>query len=169
MTCVLQIATIAGTSLNSDGTPASIVVTGSVSGDCLQVRAKLLLPDALSAFAVVENGMFQAELLLGTHYQSGEIWCGQTSEVTLRVECLDGDTCEVEERIVSLDCPEDGDCDLAFATPNAVIGVANENEPLAPATLTISGTASVCTPPTGKPRQSTVMPGLPHSFASPTT
>lgn len=146
MACNIQISSIMGVAPDLSGNPTSIRIQGTLtSGGCVQVRAKLVLPDALSGVSPVENGAFEVELLLGTHYQPGDILCGQTHEVTLRVECLDGDSCQVEERITDLPCAEHDPCDLAFASSGAVVGVANENEPLAPATLTISGTSSACT------------------------
>ena len=144
MACSLQIDQVFGQQPDASGTPATLVVRGSVSSSCLQVRGRLDLPGALSALAIVSGGQFEIQLLRDTHFQSGEVVCGPNPNRTILVDCLDGDTCQTDVRLDDLSCGDEPPCLLAFAAPNPITAVPDPVEPQNPGFITITGTVANC-------------------------
>lgn len=138
MACTITLDSITALAPDANNTPSALLISGEVAGDCLQLFVQL--GNAVGSVVTVSDNTFTAELLLGEHYQSGEVVCGADNDVVLNIQCLASGTCAISQPLGFIACP---DCMLAFADLNPVEAVAGTLTPT-PTQVTIRGAVSGC-------------------------
>jgi hypothetical protein len=138
MTCTITLDPVIGLAPDASGTPASLRIRGSMSGACQQLFVQL--GGQPGVLAPVSGGQFEATLLLGQHYQPGDVQCGADNDGLLSLMCVSGDACQHQERVGQLDC---SGCTLAFAVSNPVTGIAGTLTDT-PVQVVVRGIASGC-------------------------
>lgn len=137
MACTITLESVKGLAPDANNTPASLTISGSVSGGCQQLF--LQLGGQAGLLAPVANNQFEAVLLLGQQYQSGDLDCDADNDITLSIQCMSGDSCQLQQPLGAIDCAS---CVLSFSE-NAVTGVAGTLTDT-PVEVAVRGAVSGC-------------------------